>query len=85
MNDQNLVKIAEQIRKKAKAVDDTVALNLDTQLLEQQLLDSMELLQLVIALEKEFAISIPLEELTAENFATIGSIGNLIEQVGGSA
>ena len=77
--------VIEHLRKVAKLIDGSVELTQDTQLLEEQLLDSVELLQLVLELEKHFAISIPLEELVVENFATIGAISSMVDRARSAA
>ena len=53
----------------ASKIGDTV-LDKDTQLLERQLLDSLQIMDLVFHLESTFGNQIALDELTAENFET---------------
>lgn len=72
--------VIEKIRHVGKAVGDGVTIEPDTPLLEQQLLDSVELLQLVMELETAFGISIPLEELVEENFADVNRVVALVER-----
>ena len=47
-------------------------------LVNDGLLDSLDLFMLVAALQREYKISIPMEELSAENFNSISSIYALI-------
>lgn len=49
-----------------------------TNLLEEDILDSMSVLLLVQELEDEFNISIEMEEVTGENFTNILSVAKLI-------
>lgn len=78
--------VVEAIRKVAKLVDRDTVLTRDTALIEEQLLDSIELLQLVMELETAYGIEIPLEELAPENFADIGAIAKLVcRHLGGRA
>lgn len=49
-----------------------------TNLLEEDILDSMSVLLLVQELEDEFSISIEMEEVTGENFTNILSVAKLI-------
>ncbi|MEQ9662474.1 MAG: acyl carrier protein [Parasphingopyxis sp.] len=72
--------VIEKVRHVGKAVDGDTELTPDTPLLERQLLDSVELLQLVMELETAFGISIPLEELVEENFADVNRVVALVER-----
>ena len=77
--------VVAAIRKVAKLIDSDTVLTRDTALIEEQLLDSIELLQLVMELETAYGIEIPLEELAPENFADIASVVRLVGQQIGSA
>lgn len=72
--------VIDAIRKVAKLVDADTAIDRETQLIDQQLLDSVELLQLVMELETAYAIEIPLEELAPENFADVCAIMALVSR-----
>ena len=50
----------------------------ETSLIQQGLIDSMGVMQLLTFLEKRFDIAIDLEDITAENFETIDRIGELV-------
>lgn len=73
--------VIDQIGKIASAVDGSFDLTPETPLLEQQLLDSVEMLQLVLALETELSITVPLEELTPDNFVSARAIAGLVDRV----
>ena len=64
--------IAEQL-----SIDDLDELTLDTSLKDDLNADSLDAVEVIMALEEEFAIEIPDEE--AENFKTIGDIVEYIE------
>ena len=72
------------IRKVARLVGRDTALDRATQLIEEELLDSVELLQLVMELETAYTTEIPLEELTPENFADVGAVVHLVTRQLGS-
>lgn len=55
----------------------------DTDLIEGGLLDSLALVELLFALEREFAVTIPLENLDIDSFRSIRSIAELLESSGG--
>lgn len=51
----------------------------DTDLIEGGLLDSLALVELLFALEREFAVTIPLESLDIDTFRSVGRIAQFIE------
>lgn len=48
-------------------------------ILENEVLDSMGIMQVVSFLESEFDVEIDDEDLVPDNFGTIGSIANLVD------
>ena len=64
--------IAEQL-----GIDNTNVMTKDTSLTEDLEADSLDAVEVIMALEDEFGIEIPDEE--AENFKTIGDICKYIE------
>ena len=64
--------ISEQL-----SIDDIDSITLDTSLAEDLEADSLDAVEVIMALEDEFGIEIPDEE--AENFKTIGDICKFIE------
>jgi acyl carrier protein len=54
----------------------------DTALIEQGILDSIEILNLVAFLEERFAITLPVEEFVPENFSTPAAIAALVGRLG---
>jgi acyl carrier protein len=55
----------------------------DTDLIEGGLLDSLALVELLFALEREFAVSVPLDELEIDNFRNVRSISELVAAANG--
>ena len=53
----------------------------DTALIEQGILDSIEILNLVAFLEERFDIALPIESFVPENFATPNAIATLIARI----
>lgn len=51
----------------------------ETDLLETAILDSLQLVDLLLNLEKEFVVRIPLDSLDLESFRSIARIADLIE------
>jgi len=64
--------ISEQL-----SIDDVDTITLDTSLAEDLEADSLDAVEVIMALEDEFGIEIPDEE--AEHFKTIGDICKFIE------
>ena len=64
--------ISEQL-----SIDDVDTITLDTSLTEDLEADSLDAVEVIMALEDEFGIEIPDEE--AEHFKTIGDICKFIE------
>ncbi len=58
-------------------IDDVDTITLDTSLIEDLEADSLDAVEVIMALEDEFGIEIPDEE--AEHFKTIGDICKFIE------
>ncbi|HWR53687.1 MAG TPA: acyl carrier protein [Bryobacteraceae bacterium] len=50
----------------------------DTDLFETGLLDSMTLVQLIMALEDRYRIKLPMQELGIESFRSLGAIADLL-------
>lgn len=53
------------------------------QLLEQGIIDSFGIMTLLSFLEEKFAVSIEGDDLTPENFASIGTISALVDRKAG--
>jgi D-alanine--poly(phosphoribitol) ligase subunit 2 len=51
----------------------------DTDLIEGGLLDSLALVELLFALEREFAVTIALEELDIDSFRTVNRIAEFVD------
>ncbi len=65
--------IAEQL-----GIDNADTITLETSLIEDLEADSLDAVEVIMALEDEFGIEIPDEE--AEHFKTIGDISKFIEE-----
>ncbi len=54
--------------------------NIETDLLESGILDSFEIVNIVMELEMSFGIEIEPEDIAPDNFKTVGAIVKLIEK-----
>ena len=59
-------------------------LNEDSELLDSRLLDSVQIIDLVSYIEKEFTVSVDVAEVIPENFSNLRSIVSMIERLSGS-
>lgn len=49
-----------------------------TDLMKDGLLDSITLVELIVGIEKEFGIQVPLEEIEIDNFRSVGRIADFV-------
>jgi acyl carrier protein len=54
-------------------------LTANTDLVEDNVIDSMGVMELIEFLEARYGVQLDMEDLTIENFATVQDIANLIE------
>ena len=54
----------------------------DTELIEQGVLDSLQILNLVGFIEEKFGVTLPVEEFVPENFKTAVTIAATVERLG---
>jgi acyl carrier protein len=66
-------RLIDYFKEKADTVVDS-----DTLLLEEKVIDSMGVIELVTFLEATYGVEFTDDDLTVDNFKTIGSISNLI-------
>jgi acyl carrier protein len=59
------------------------AITAETELIDEGILDSIALLELVSFLEEKFHITLPVEEFVPENFRTAAAIAALAMRLGG--
>lgn len=57
----------------------------DTELIEQGVLDSLQILNLVGFMEERFAVTLPVEEFVPENFRSAAAIAAMVERLGAGA
>jgi methoxymalonate biosynthesis acyl carrier protein len=50
----------------------------ETDLIESGMIDSLTLVELLFAIEREFAVTIPFDELEIESFRSVNRIGELV-------
>jgi methoxymalonate biosynthesis acyl carrier protein len=55
----------------------------DTDLIESGYIDSLALVELLFAIEREFSVSVPLDELDIDNFRNLRRISELVAAANG--
>jgi acyl carrier protein len=55
----------------------------EADLIESGLIDSLALVELLFAIEREFSVSLPLDDLEIENFRSVRRISEVIEIAAG--
>ncbi len=73
--------ITQWIRRAAEMRLPDVEIRADTPIIENGLLDSIEILNLVGFLEERFEIALPVEEFVPENFTSAETIANLVTRL----
>jgi len=73
--------ITQWIKRAAESRLPDIEVRADTPIIENGLLDSIEILNLVGFLEEEFEIALPVEEFVPENFASANAIAALVTRL----
>lgn len=69
-----------RLRELANADEESIAVDADTQLLEENIWSSFDFLDLVGFLEEKFGFVADPDALTAENFLTPAAVAHFVEQ-----
>ncbi|MCR4585546.1 MAG: acyl carrier protein [Lachnospiraceae bacterium] len=72
----------EKIVEILRIVTDDANIENESGLIDNEILNSLELMELITELEDTFGISIEMEEIKAENFNDIDAICRLVEKLG---
>jgi len=73
--------VKEQVIEVLCAANEQIANNSEANLLKSGLIDSYEIVEIVMGLEDAFGIEIDPELVIPENFCTVNNIVNLIEGI----
>ena len=60
--------------------DSKVEIGMDTSLVDEVSLDSTALMQMVLWIEDSFAVTVETEDMTAENFGSVGNIAAYVQR-----
>ena len=70
--------IMEQLLNILKQMHPDVDFEAEQDLIEDEILDSLDIVTLITEINSTFDVSIPAEEIVPENFCTVGAIYDLI-------
>ena len=73
--------ITQYIEKEILSGQGNIQLAADEDLLTTGLIDSLGIMKLIAFLEEKFAVTIPPEDMTIENFLTVQTIENYIDSL----
>lgn len=73
--------MCEEIIEMLKNVNEDFDGDADMDLFDAEIIDSFEIIKLVMQLEEKFGVVIGVEMVTAENFRTVNSIANLVREL----
>ena len=74
----------EEVIELLQDVEEDVDYETCTTLVDDRVLDSFDIINLISVLEREFSVDIPLEGLVLDDFETPERIDTLLEGIGGS-
>tara|TARA_B110001450_G_scaffold249046_1_gene265945 strand:- start:342 stop:572 length:231 start_codon:yes stop_codon:yes gene_type:complete len=72
----------EEIYRILEALRPEINFKESSDFIENDILDSLDIIKLVVALEEEFSISVDSEEIVPENFENVENISKLIKRLG---
>lgn len=80
-SDDNIVEVKEKLLDIIKEINPYVEIDVDTKLLDEEILDSMSFLLMLNEIESEFNVHIPAESVNAENYKDVNTIANYIQSI----
>jgi len=76
-----MTKLETSVIEWIRSVSPDAKLSADSDLVKTQTLDSLQIMDLVMHLETENGIAIPLDALTEANFKTPAAIASMVDQI----
>lgn len=71
----------EELKRILEGIKEQVDYEKETELLTAGILDSVELVELIAAIEEKFQVEVPLDDMTPENFDSITAIWDMIQRL----
>ena len=69
------------ITEKKLTAEEALSINLDTDLIEKGMIDSMGILELLVFMEQEFSVDFENASITAENMRSLSSMVEFLDNV----
>lgn len=71
----------EQLLEILREIDDTVDYESETALIDEEIIDSLDLMELISEIEDAFDVAIEMEDIIPENFNSAEAMWNLITRL----
>lgn len=71
----------EKLLEILKELNDTIDFENETKLIDDELIDSLDLMQLISELEENFEVEIGMEKIVPENFNSAKAMWNMITEL----
>lgn len=71
----------ERIIELLQEIKEDIDYEIETSLIDDELLDSFDILQLISALDDEFDVSIPASMIIPENFNSVEALWNMVQEL----
>lgn len=71
----------EQLLEILREIDDTVDYGSETALIDEEIIDSLDLMELISEIEDAFDVAIEMEDIIPENFNSAEAMWNLITRL----
>jgi acyl carrier protein len=75
-----MTKMEDNIKEILKEIRSDVDFNSSENFIDEELLDSLDMIKLISLIDNKFEISIEAEDIVPENFISINTINNLINK-----
>ena len=75
----NKPKHKDSIKEILKRIRPDIKLREDTNLIEENIIDSVDVIEIVVNLEKHFSINIDLEKIEPKHFESVSTLSILVE------
>lgn len=81
VRDKRKETIMEQLLEILKSINDTVDFEAQTAIIDDEIIESLELMELISEMEDAFGISIEMEDIIPDNFNTVEAMWELVTRL----
>jgi acyl carrier protein len=80
-NEKKIVMIIREMSKKSKDIDDEELLNM--KFLDEGLIDSFQIIEMITRIEEVFGIRLSTDKITSRDFRTLKGVAKIVEELQG--